>query len=284
MQAHASRNSKHFMQKKFRKWIFLTSLVAVMLVGLQAIASPPTQMNDQPDEHGMRIVGNKTIYISHMGWFSNYPTKTHDYQAIFEVIFSGKDKPQEKYLSDQMADPNKNEYTLEPTENFPLPNLGSGKLKSFKANIYRGQFERPNTAPSLLAGDVNVQIKRVVYFRRFDPQAKLPSNLEYLLFGDRSEQYVAHLLTSPRDFDQILAVKTPLPLKNAELAKAVRIVFPNRQTPNEQALANLALKANDNEQVVQLNGEATNRQMLAVESEYFMETIDFCGQEGCTPL
>ncbi|MBD2305538.1 hypothetical protein H6G17_08420 [Chroococcidiopsis sp. FACHB-1243] len=270
---------------KFKQWIALAAIVASILIGFHTISSPTiAQIPDTPDEHGMRVVGNHKIYLSHMGIFKDYPTTNHDYQALFEVIFVGKDNPQAKYLSDQKQDATKNEYTLEPTEHFLLSDLAAGKRKSFKANIYRGQYERPELNPIGLVSNATVNVKRVIYFKRFDPQAKLPSNLEYLLFGDRSEQYVAHVLTKPRDFDQILAVKTPLNLTNAELAKTVSLTFPERPTPNEPALANMVLKANNGEQYQVLVGDAAKPQQIELATEYFLESIDYCGKEGCQPL
>lgn len=270
---------------KFRKWIALAAIVSSILIGFHMISNPTiAQIPDTPDEHGMRVIGHNKIYLSHMGIFKNYPTTNHDYQALFEVGFTGQDNPQTKYLNDQKQDSNKNEYTLEPTEHFLLPDLVSGNRKSFKANIYRGQYERPQLNPVKLVSNATVTVKRIVYFKRFDSQAKLPSYLEYLLFGDRSEQYIAHVLTKPRDFDQILAVKTPLDLTSAELAKAVSLNFPERPTPNEAALADMVLKVNNSETYQVLVGDATKPQQLELATEYFLESIDYCGKEGCQPL
>ncbi|WP_404790228.1 hypothetical protein [Altericista sp. CCNU0014] len=171
--------------------------------------------------HGMRIVGSQSIYLSHMGLFRN---TCHDYQALFEVSFTGSNDPQNVYLSAQKSDINKNEFTLKPKNKFELPRLRSGEIKSFNADIFEGQYERPATKPKLIASNVTVNIKRVLYFQHFEPAAKLSSNIQYLLFGNSKEQYVAHKLTRANDYDQILSVKTPLNLKDSELSKAVILV------------------------------------------------------------
>ena len=41
--------------------------------------------------------------------------------------------------------------------------------------------------------DVNVTVTRVVHFRKFDPAATKPAQLEYLLFGKGTELFLAHL-------------------------------------------------------------------------------------------
>src|SRR5262249_38673881 len=51
--------------------------------------------------------------------------------------------------------------------------------------------------------------------------------LEYLLFGKGQELFLAHLITAPPDFDQILAVKViDHKFTNEELTKGILVVFP----------------------------------------------------------
>ena len=140
-----------------------------------------------------------------MGLFND---SCHDYQGIFEVSFEGASNPQKIYLDAQKQDVNQNEFTIKPTQEFVLPEFAAGKLTSFKANIYSGQYERPTTKPKLLASDVTVKLKQVKYFRQFKTGAKQPAISEYLLFGNGTEQLMAHLITAPPDFDQVVALKT----------------------------------------------------------------------------
>lgn len=218
--------------------------------------------------HGMRIIGEKTICLSHMPLFGS---SCHKYQVLLEATFKGDGNPQAKYLQDQARNPTQNEYTLEPTEQFWLPGLESGRIKSFKANIHRGQYER-NATPQLLARNVTVEVKRVVHFRELKPNINASRLSEYLLFGNRSEQYLAHLITAPSDFDQILSVKNPLPLTDAQLTKAVRLVLPNRPIPNPQRKVQQALKPNDQPAAL-INGKG-DRVRIDVGMEYFLETSD----------
>jgi hypothetical protein len=46
-----------------------------------------------------------------------------------------------------------------------------------------------------------------VLFRPFEQGARKPAELEYLLFGDVKEAFLAHLITAPPDFDQMVSVQ-----------------------------------------------------------------------------
>lgn len=262
------------------KWLLrkrhtLTSCLIVALLALVQFSSPAyAQAADPPCIHGMRIVGEQNIYLSHMGLFKS---SCHDYQGIFEVAFEGQNNPQSKYLNAQKSNPNQNEFTLEPTNEFILPDLASGKIVSFKARIHPGQYERKTEEireREVLDRTVTVKVKRVLYFRQFNPGAKQPTSSEYLLFGSgTNEQLAAHLITAPPDFDQIVALKTPLPLTNTELAKAVRLVLPNRPTPDANANLRQAIKPGE-KPAVRVNGKEPNK-FIEGGPQYFLETADY---------
>lgn len=262
------------------KWLLkkrhtLISCLIVALLAIVQFSSPAyAQATDPPCIHGMRIVGEQNIYLSHMGLFKS---SCHDYQGIFEVAFEGPNNPQSKYLNAQKNHPNQNEFTLQPTNEFILPDLASGKIVSFKARIHPGQYERKIKdirEREVLDGDVTVKVKRVLYFRQFKPGAKQPEFSEYLLFGSgTNEQLAAHLITAPPDFDQIVALKTPLPLTNTELAKAVRLVLPNRPTPNANANLSQAIKPGE-KPAVRINGKEPNK-FIEGGPQYFLETADY---------
>jgi hypothetical protein len=152
----------------------------------------------------MLIVGTETVFLSHLPIFGS----PHDYQVILEASFakSGSD-PQGEYFTDRKRTGTRI-YTLEP-DRFVLPRLAAETpLLSFTANIYRGHFERFPTQQEKTAArigqKVDVTVKKVVHFRKFDPTAKKPTELEYLLFGKGAELFMAHVVTAPPDFDQIL--------------------------------------------------------------------------------
>lgn len=183
---------------------------------------------DRPATHNMLVVGEETVYLSHLPMFQEEggPPMPHRYQVILEVTFAN----QEGYVKDRREQQTTKIYTLNP-ERFVLPELVSSDpqhkpLHSFKAKeIFRGHLER-NDRVSILQ-DVEVIVRRVSHFREFDPKAQKSPQLEYLLFGNGQELFLAHLITAPPDFDQILAVKvTDEEFTNEQLAKGIPVVFP----------------------------------------------------------
>jgi hypothetical protein len=208
------------------RWKFPVGVLvaAVALLGAKPSSNPPAT-------HNMLVVGEKTAYLSHLPMFQEkgQPPMPHRYQAILEVTFA----KQEDYAKDRRAHPGTTIYTLNP-ETFVLPDLASPSrpLRSFKANtVFRGHLERDDKAP--LFEDAQVTVTRVIHFREFDPKAKKPGELEYLLFGKGGELFLAHRIVGPPDFDQVLAVKAVEPaLSDEELARGVTVAFPGtRNTP-----------------------------------------------------
>ena len=260
------------MNKLHDKWKLICGVAIALILLLQLASAAPAQASDSACSiHGMRIIGEQSVFLSHMGLFND---PCHDYQGIFEVSFEGASNPQKIYLDAQKQDANQNEFTIEPTQKFVLPEFAAGKLTSFKANIHSGQYEQSVTKPKLLASNVTVKLKRVLYFHQFKAGAKQPAELEYFLFGTGNEQLVAHLITAPPDFDQVVALKTRLPLTDSELAKAVRLVLPDRPTPEDpKANLNETLKPGD-QQIVQLNGQQPTK-TIETGIQYFLETADY---------
>jgi len=216
-----------------KRFLFGVSTTAIALVLLWAgnrgtACAAEQHPADPPATHNMLVVGEETVYLSHLPMFQEKggPPMPHRYQAILEVTFA----KQEGYVKDRREHRTTKIYTLNP-ESFVLPELVSSEpqhkpLRSFKAKaIFRGHLERDDSVPILQ--DVEVSVKRVSHFREFDPKAKKSPQLEYLLFGKGQELFLAHLITAPPDFDQILAVKvTDHKFTNEDLAKGVPVVFP----------------------------------------------------------
>ena len=187
------------------------------------------------------MAGEQTVFLSHLPMFGS----PHDYQVILEVALAkpGSD-PQADYFSDRKKT-GATLYTLEP-ERFVLPRLAARKpLRSFKASVYRGHFERfPTPAAKTaarVAQNVDVTVTRVIHFAQFDPAAAKPAHLEYLLFGKGDEFFLAHVVTRPPDFDQIISVR-PIehPFTEAELAHGVRVSPGEKQRGNQQTIRHRA--------------------------------------------
>lgn len=192
-------------------------------------AAPPAsaQPKDAPAIHNMLLVGEEAVYLSHLPMFqeSGRPPMPHRYQVILEVAFTRQDD----YKKDRRAHAS-TIYMISP-EPFVLPALVSTEppgspLRSFKVStVSRGHLEREGSVP--IVRDVEVTVKEVVHFREFDPTASKPTQLEYVLFGKSRELFLAHLITAPPDFDQVLAVEVSgQEFSDGELAKGVRVVIP----------------------------------------------------------
>jgi hypothetical protein len=150
--------------------------------------------------HGMLLVGEETMYLSHLPMFM----LPHNFQVILEVTLSGEARG---HLHDFRAHFGSHGlYTFKP-EAFPITDLVSrdpGKLlSSFKGDLYQGHFEKGGR--NIAEGAV-VHVENVVYFEEFDPHTTEPSALVYLLFGKGKELFLAHWITRPPDFDQVLSV------------------------------------------------------------------------------
>jgi hypothetical protein len=178
----------------------------------------------------MLVIGEKTVYLSHLPMFQDPDDPgimPHRFQAIFEVTFDQQDK----YLKDRQAAGAPRFYTLGPKERFVLSDLTKAgpdaqPSRSFTAEAFRGHLEKqlPDSKGAILH-DLRVRVTRVVHFREFDPKAKRPAHLEYLLFGKGGELFLAHLIVAPPDFDQLLAVKVTGHFTDEELAKGVVVSF-----------------------------------------------------------
>ncbi|HEV7518497.1 MAG TPA: hypothetical protein VGR07_19555, partial [Thermoanaerobaculia bacterium] len=200
--------------------------VGVFVAAVALVGATPS--GDPLATHNMLVVGERTIYLSHLPMFQEegQPPMPHRYQAILEATFA----KQEDYAKDRQAHPATTIYTLNPKE-FVLPDLVAQRqpLQSFKAKaVFRGHLERAGKVAILQ--DVRVRVTRVIHFRQFDPKAEKPPQLEYLLFGKGGELFLAHRIVGPPDFDQVLSVKAVEPaLTDGELAQGVTVVFPGTQ-------------------------------------------------------
>ena len=189
---------------------------------------------DRPAVHGMLIVGDSTVYLSHLPMFMS----PHDYQAIFEVTFSGENAPETRYRDDR-HESGATLYTFVP-EAFSLPELdmsdpARSPRQSFEGEIFRHHFERPNDqhpeAPEPVSlGAATATVTKIVQFRKLMPPTKSLPDLTYVLFGKQPELFLAHFVTQPPDIDQFLLVSmTANPrITDEVLRNGVVVDFPDR--------------------------------------------------------
>lgn len=143
----------------------------------------------------MLIMGTDKVYAEHLPMFHT----PHDYQIILELELSKSDL--NAYRKDRMIHQGELVYTIEP-ETFVLPEMVND-TKVFKANVYRGHFERDGVR---FLDTIKVKIKKVIYHKQFDKNQERPERLQYILFGNNKEYFLSHLISKKPDFNEILAV------------------------------------------------------------------------------
>src|SRR6266568_4773510 len=147
------------------------------------------QSHDQPPGHGqargihgMLVFGGQhtdsqfrsPVYVSHLPMFMH----PHEFQVIARVSGTAAG-----IYGDFAA------------------HFGTSTIYTFKPE----PFSIDELDPS---GDVSADIEQIVHFRRFSPDAgNARDHLRYICFGGRDLAFLAHVITAPPDFDQILAVQ-----------------------------------------------------------------------------
>ncbi len=72
----------------------------------------------------------------------------------------------------------------------------------FSGDLVQGHFERGGEA---IARGTTVTVVEIAYFKELDFAGRAP-DLGYVLFGKEGELFLAHRVTQPPDFDQLLSV------------------------------------------------------------------------------
>jgi hypothetical protein len=140
----------------------------------------------------------------------------HRFQGIWEVTFGEEGDQQYRMHHQQEGRTGQHMYTLAPKELFALRTIGDTK-SSFRADVFVGHFEREGHEK--LLANVEVTIKNPVFFQELSPSHGPPQLVEYIVFGgattnqktddiNSDELYIAHRLTSPPNYDQILRIVT----------------------------------------------------------------------------
>ncbi len=196
-------------------------------------SSPRTCMDQQPPAptcgvHNQMMVGEQTIYLSHLPMFMFNPDRhEHNFQVILEVALTEPDNAQETYVADRRENPDQRMYTMSP-DKFEMVELDPRhpRRHSLTGTVYRGHLERGGKP---LIDRAVAQVVNIVYFHQFERNAKPLAQLEYLLFGKAPEFFLAHVITRPPDFDQILSVTVSGDSLTADdLRRGVRVTIPGR--------------------------------------------------------
>jgi hypothetical protein len=199
----------------------LLAWVLVFMVGPAAVAQTPEAPKPQvpaPQHrmgvHGMVLFGaGPRLYASHIPMFQ----RPHDRQLVIAVSLSHPELAAQRNFSDGT-------YTLEP-ERFDLDALSEGRLKQFKATLYRGNFEGGGTA---LHRDVTVRVEAVEQVRPLDAAAE-PAELSYWLVGEGKEVYLVHTISRALDFDHVVKVSLEKPVSRPKGKSLTTLRFPGRK-------------------------------------------------------
>jgi hypothetical protein len=187
---------------------------------------PATHAHATLGVHNQMVVGVQTIYLSHLPMFDPQMPQ-HRFQVILEVALSWPDDAQDNYVRDRRNHPNERMYTMSPHP-FEMVELDPqiSRRTTLTGDIYRGHLERGGVAIITCA---DARIVNTVFFHEFDPNARPLDQLEYLLFGKEPDLFLAHMITRPPDFDQILAVTlSGTELAATDLARGIRVMIPAR--------------------------------------------------------
>jgi hypothetical protein len=108
----------------------------------------------------------------------------------------------------------------------------------------------------------------VLYARRLDPSSPAPTELHYLMFGGLDETFLAHRITRPPDFDQVLSVDVDaLPSGWDGTAVEIRIEQPKHPT-------GLPLEEGEQAQAKRQDNSAGDTLAMVARMEFYLETGD----------
>jgi hypothetical protein len=184
--------------------------------------------------HNMFAFGQETVFLSHLPMFM----APHDAQLLLEVALEKEGQSLAEIWSRERADnPDERLYTMMP-EKFALSSLYAADPPErglFRATFFRGHLERGGE-PIAALSDVDVRVREIVYARRFGRRSR-PDELTYLLVGRGSELFLAHVISAPPDFDQILSVELAgPPLDPEDLRVGIEVTIEGRANTAQSRL------------------------------------------------
>jgi len=183
---------------------------------------PVPQVENETHQHAFILVGKKQLFGVHM---TQYHCELHKYQIILkfdmkkfpkavleEYARMQQENPTDSFVLCNAKDHDPHHPDPEETRSFSIPDIGSGRITEFTANIFHGI--RPLSEAETAADkhffpwalkythpaipEFKATIERIVTFRPFDHLATLPPFARYLLFGDHesNETHMTNLQTA----------------------------------------------------------------------------------------
>ena len=140
------------------------------------------------------------LYASHVPMFDS---AVHNMQVLMVVSLKHPGVPAARDFSDGM-------YTMMP-ESFDLNDLVAGRLKQFRATVFRGNVEDTEQRQELFRG-VTVQVEGVLYAQQLDADAQALPELSYFVLNTGCGVFLVHPLSRAPDFDQVVKVSLERPV------------------------------------------------------------------------
>ena len=220
---------------RLRSWVGLVLRVGVAL-GLTVAAAACGRGADQASNpnarvpagfHEFELFGSNSTYLSHYPMFGSI----HAYQVLLKATLTStrggdfkrayiarKQKSPDAGYSVSSADAHGvNQYWVMPD-----------KIKEGKTFTAVVRWWKDDVNSSILA-HVTVRIDKVIHFRLFQPNDSRPAVLQYLLFGNRSEAFLAHWISRYPDFDQVVQVHLDKASARPNDGKATVVTFAGRK-------------------------------------------------------
>lgn len=205
----------------------------------------PMTPHDAPDQHGMFMLGTRTLFLCHMPMFT---MENHSYQVVLKASLSAARMAEYRRLKAENPTAVFNLINKE-DDKYILPSLAAGTRTVFRAEVYQGYSDEGEGGPTdKLWDDVWVRVDRVVIFRQFNPSQDYPDPLGYYLFGSDKEAHMTHFIARDPDFQHLLTLpEVPDWLEKDQLAAGVTVNFPGLSatpTPCSQPLTEDAYQVN----------------------------------------
>jgi len=177
------------------------------------------QLENEAHQHAFVLVGKQQLFGVHM---TQYHCELHKYQIILKLDLPDcvleeyarlqSENPKDTFVLCNAKDHDPDHPDPEETRSYSIPDIGSGMVTEFTANIFQGI--RPLSDAEIAADshffpwalkyahpaipEFTATITRIVTFRPFDHLATLPEYARYLIFGDHKaeEAHMTNLQTA----------------------------------------------------------------------------------------
>lgn len=150
--------------------------------------------------HGMVIFGTDTLFVSHIPMYMS----PHDYQSIMQVKLSHPTSDALAVYQKALGTSGKQTlFTVRPKP-FVLPNLLNGKISSFTADLYKGNFEQGG---KVVLSNVTVTVEENLYTTQLSKSTAAAEALTYIPVETADSSYLVHQISAPNNFDHIVQIE-----------------------------------------------------------------------------